>query len=100
MKAELYKKVRSLIFAKDQQTLSCRNSSTHNVESGVYESNLENPETRKIVSIPLLFLHSGFPDYFFFSFWSAGGDRLEEIHGIVRAGRNRKAHVNRCRNSS
>src|SRR5207253_4788321 len=95
MKAGSCKKVRSPISAKDQQTLSYRNSSTRSEESPLYEANEENRKRGKIVSIPLLFLRSCFPDYFFFSFWPAGRDRLKKIHGIVRAWRNRAAHTPR-----
>src|SRR5438876_12287817 len=100
MKAVSCKRVRSLIFVKGQQRLSSRNSSTRSEESPFYETNMENRETGKIVSIPLLFLRSCFPDHFFFSFWSAGRDRFKKIHGIICAGRNCKARVNQCRNSS
>src|SRR6266496_1794524 len=95
MKAVSCKRVRSLIFVKGQQTLSSRNSSTRSEESPFYETNMENREPGKIVSIPLLFLRSCLPDHFFFSFWSASRDRLKKIHGIVRARRNRTAHTPR-----
>src|SRR5436309_2748826 len=95
MKAGSCKKVRLPISARSRPILSYRNSSTRNEESPFYETNMENRETGKIVSIPLLFLRSCFPDHFFFSFWSAGRDRLKKIHGIVRAWRNRAAHTPR-----
>src|SRR5437870_12222997 len=95
MKAVSCKKVRSLIFVKGQQTLSSRNSSTRSEESPFCETNMENRETGKTVSIPLLFLRSCLPDHFF-SFWSAGRDRLKKMYGFVRARRNRAADTPRC----
>src|SRR5215470_5029123 len=118
MKGGSFKEVQSATCGRDQPALSSPSSSTHSVESRVYESNREatKPERVRIwkpgiqekKAIPPFpgFMDSRLSPNLFLRSYSAGlfcfcrcCHWFKEIHGILRTRRNRETRPHRCGNS-